>query len=121
MPLPPVPAGGREQGTVSRWTDRGFGFITPKDGGEDLFCHFSNIEDGNGLEPGSMVAYVKVYDERKGKERAEQVTGGITVEEAEGDFYVLYNGTAIGEARPAPVGVRGGLVEPNGDGARTGV
>ena len=80
MPLPPVPAGGREQGTVSRWTDRGFGFITPKDGGEDLFCHFSNIEDGNGLEPGSMVAYVKVYDERKGKERAEQVTGGITVE-----------------------------------------
>ena len=68
------------EGTVSRWTDRGFGFITPNDGGEDLFCHFSNIDDGNGLEPGSIVIYVKVYDERKGKERAEQVTGGITVE-----------------------------------------
>ena len=85
MPAPgPVPSGGREQGTVSRWTERGFGFITPKDGGEDLFCHFSNIEDGNGLEPNSMVTYVKVYDERKGKERAEQVTGGITVERSFG-------------------------------------
>ena len=73
----PMPA--REQGTVSRWTDRGFGFITPNDGGEDLFCHFSNIEDGNGLEPGSTVEFVKIFDERKGKERAEQITGGITV------------------------------------------
>jgi len=81
MPPPAAPMpGGREQGTVSRWTDRGFGFITPKDGGEDLFCHFSNVEDGNALEPGSMVAFVKVYDDRKGKERAEQVTGGITME-----------------------------------------
>ena len=76
----PMPTGVKTEGTVSRWTDRGFGFITPKDGGEDLFCHFSNIEDGNGLEPGSIVNFVKVYDERKGKERAEQVTGGITVE-----------------------------------------
>ena len=72
--LPPqVAPGGREQGTVSRWTDRGFGFITPDDGGDDLFCHFSNIEDGNGLEPGAIVEFVKVFDDRKGKERAEQV------------------------------------------------
>ena len=80
LPPQPVVPGTREQGTVSRWTDRGFGFITPKDGGEDLFCHFSNIEDGNGLEPNTIVSFVKIYDERKGKERAEQVTGGITVE-----------------------------------------
>ena len=77
--MPPT-ANGRERGTVSRWTERGFGFITPSGGGEDLFCHFSNIEDGNSLEPGTLVEYVKIFDDRKGKERAEQVTGGVTVE-----------------------------------------
>lgn len=70
----------RLSGTVSRWTDRGFGFISPGDGGEDLFCHFSDVQDGNALEEGATVEFIKVYDERKGKERAEQVTGGITVE-----------------------------------------
>ena len=74
----------RVDGTVSRWTDRGFGFITPQDGGEDLFCHFSDIQDGNALEEGATVNFIKVYDERKGKERAEQVSGGITVEQYSG-------------------------------------
>ena len=85
-PAAPPPANGRERGTVSRWTERGFGFITPKDGGEDLFCHFSNIEDGNSLEPGTVVEFVKIFDDRKGKERAEQVTGGVTVERYGGGF-----------------------------------
>ena len=71
----PGPPAGRERGTVSRWTERGFGFITPQDGGDDLFCHFSNIEDGNSLEPGTVVEFVKIYDDRKGKERSEQVSG----------------------------------------------
>ena len=45
MPPAAPPPGARVKGTVSRWTERGFGFITPEDGGEDLFCHFSNVED----------------------------------------------------------------------------
>jgi len=72
--------GERCRGVAARWTDRGFGFIRPEDGGEDLFCHYSSIEDGNALEVDAPVEFVKVYDERKGKERAEQVTGGITTD-----------------------------------------
>merc|ERR1719148_526757 len=82
----PLPDGARSTGQVRRWTnDRGFGFIAPDDGGEDLFCHFSNIVGGNALIQDGQVEFVKVYDDRKGKERAEQVTGsGVTTNEGGG-------------------------------------
>jgi len=69
-------AGGRCAGTACRWNDRGFGFIKPSDGGEDVFCHFSAITDGEVLTEGAEVEFDKVYDERKQKFRAEKVTGG---------------------------------------------
>jgi CspA family cold shock protein len=48
------------QGTV-KWfnQDKGYGFITPDNGGEDLFVHFSAIQ-GSGfrsLEEGEKVTY----------------------------------------------------------------
>jgi len=72
--------GGKEKGTACRWNERGFGFIRPSDGGEDLFCHCSQILDGNCLQEGDPVEFVKVYDDRRGKDRAEQVTGGKTLD-----------------------------------------
>jgi cold shock CspA family protein len=78
---PPPP--GKLQGTVQRWTAKGFGFIAPDDGGEDLFCHFSKIEDGNALTPGTQVHFVRQFDEAKGKDRAVQITGGF--QEVRGD------------------------------------
>jgi|TARA_B110000467_G_C17868149_1_gene238407 CspA family cold shock protein len=49
------------KGTV-KWfnSDKGFGFITPEDGGEDLFVHHSEIKSDGGhasLNEGQSVEY----------------------------------------------------------------
>ena len=57
---------GKASGVACRWNERGFGFIKPDDGGDDLFCHVSQITDGNALSEGAKVHFVKVFDERRG-------------------------------------------------------
>jgi cold shock protein len=56
------------QGTV-KWFDgdKGYGFITPDEGGEDLFVHYSEIAGGGfrSLEEGEKVSY-EVGPGRKG-------------------------------------------------------
>lgn len=49
------------QGTVKWFSDeKGYGFITPDEGGKDLFVHFSAIEGQAGrrnLDDGQRVSY----------------------------------------------------------------
>lgn len=59
-------------GTVKWFNDsKGFGFITPDDGGEDLFAHFSEVK-GQGfksLQEGQKVSF-EVKQGPKGKQAA---------------------------------------------------
>ena len=52
--------GGKLTGVACKWNPRGFGFIRPDDGGDDVFCHCSAITDGNCLAEGAKVEYYKV-------------------------------------------------------------
>merc|ERR1711862_366673 len=57
--------------------DKGFGFITPDDGGEDVFVHRSvNGQDRDAyLEEGQSVTYEAEWDDRKGKWKCSSCDG----------------------------------------------
>lgn len=61
-----------KRGTVKWFNDqKGYGFITPEDGGDDLFVHYSGIA-GSGfksLNEGDEVEF-EVQEGRKGKQAA---------------------------------------------------
>ena len=63
----------RETGTVKWFNDaKGFGFITPENGGADLFVHFRSIQ-GSGfksLQEGQKVSF-KVAQGQKGLQAEE--------------------------------------------------
>ena len=73
-------AAGAGAGTV-KWFNptKGFGFIQPDDGGQDVFVHISAVEQAGlrGLNEGQTVAYDLEQDRRSGKTSATnlRVTG----------------------------------------------
>ena len=84
LPLPPHPSASssvaqpRIAGVALSWNaEKGFGFIRPHDGGQDLFCHAYSIDDGDALGEGFHVSFVRKYDSARGKTHADQVSGGV--------------------------------------------
>jgi CspA family cold shock protein len=62
-------------GTIKYFNaDKGFGFITPDDGSEDIFVHVSAIANGIKPNEGQKVRFEIGQDRRTGKTRAEQVS-----------------------------------------------
>jgi CspA family cold shock protein len=63
-------------GTV-KWfnAQKGFGFIQPEGGGQDVFVHISAVERAGmkGLVEGQKISYEIEVDRRKGKSSATQL------------------------------------------------
>ena len=63
-------------GTVKFFnTTKGFGFIAPDEGGDDVFVHISAVERSGmrTLVEGQKVSFESVLDKRKGKSAAENL------------------------------------------------
>jgi cold shock protein len=62
---------------VVKWfnANKGFGFIQPESGGQDVFVHISAIERAGfpSLVEGQKVGYELLVDKRSGKFSAEQL------------------------------------------------
>lgn len=65
-----------QTGTV-KWfnSQKGFGFIQPDDGGNDVFVHISAVERAGlrGLNEGQKVSFDVVADRRSGKSSADNL------------------------------------------------
>ncbi len=62
-------------GTVKFFNDdKGFGFITPENGGQDVFVHVSALQRGSSLREGDKVTFEVGQDRKTGKSKAENVS-----------------------------------------------
>jgi len=66
-----------QRGTV-KWfnTQKGFGFIQPEDGSQDVFVHISAVERAKlgTLKEGQAIQFEAVMDRRTGKTSAENLS-----------------------------------------------
>lgn len=62
-------------GTIKFFNEeKGFGFITPENGGTDVFVHISALERGDSLRQGDKVTFEIGQDRKTGKSKAEHVS-----------------------------------------------
>lgn len=77
----------RETGKVVKYSkDRGFGFVTPDSGGQDVFVHIADLTvpgDARKLRPGQPVTFCREEGDR-GPKAVEVEVGKITQAEDDG-------------------------------------
>jgi CspA family cold shock protein len=62
------------QGTVANYfEERGFGFIAPDDGSEQVFVHVSHVANSAPLKKDQRVSFDIVTDDRRNRPRADRV------------------------------------------------
>lgn len=63
-----------KSGRMGGWDPKGFAFISPDDGGKDVFCHLSALEHGKqSVREGDACKFRIVFNERTNKQQAENV------------------------------------------------
>jgi cold shock protein len=79
-------------GKVAHYDDgRGFGFIKPEDGGNDVFVHANYLVNADFLRKGQRVSFEVVNDASRGKVRADSVR--------------VIDGAALGAGRFDAIGI----------------
>jgi CspA family cold shock protein len=53
--------------------DKGFGFIKPDDGSDDVYFHVSALRDGDEISQGKAVSFEMGVDKKSGKTKAVSV------------------------------------------------
>ena len=69
------PSAPGQVGTINKWTNRGFGFITPDGSAESVFCHISSITGLDGQPPpiGTRVSFQMTFNPSRQKYNASHV------------------------------------------------
>jgi uncharacterized membrane protein YsdA (DUF1294 family)/cold shock CspA family protein len=64
----------RHQGKIIKWKDeQGYGFITPRGGGERVFVHIKDFSSRHRRPTGNEIVTYEVISDDKGRRRAEHV------------------------------------------------
>ena len=62
------------QGKIKMFNeDKGFGFIKPDNGGDDVFFHVTGLREGDEIKVGTAVTYEMGADPKSGKPKAVSV------------------------------------------------
>ncbi|CAK0910220.1 unnamed protein product [Prorocentrum cordatum] len=100
-------------GVLKRWfEDKGFGFVTPDDGSEDVFVHVKDNPVLQNCHEGDKVRFDQEWDDRKNKMRGVNVTtsagdGGGYTGNSLNDLLDLVKGKGKGDKSGGPGGGRG--------------
>ena len=73
-----------QTGSIKKfYEDKGYGFVVPDDGSEDVFVHVKDNPELKGAQTGDQVAFDSEWDDRKSKYKGANVSFTKSVEGGE--------------------------------------